>query len=282
MENFLQPREFCSGVPHTDISPAQGFYSPPSSRNQHLLILHAPRPRLLRHLHTFLIRLRVPLPHPHQPPRRLPRPLQVPHGRFPKQMDLDQVALEGAFERDDALDEEGVGVAQVEMHKGHHADAHELGFPQGAQLRVVVGVDGGGNEFGFVGGAHGGGFDVFEGGEVCVGIGLLGGMCLLRVLCEGWGGEVTTFLLVDFLLQVEIHADDEEVRNDVKCAHAHEDLGVVEGDLFGDLHHAEDDHQVSAGIGRGCQQFQSSGGYGYEDWRSGGCDVHLRIEAHHD
>lgn len=31
------------------------------------------------------------------------------------------------------------------MHECHHADAHELGFPEGAQLRGVVGVDGGGD-----------------------------------------------------------------------------------------------------------------------------------------
>ena len=54
------------------------------------------------------------------------------------------------------------------MHKGHHADAHELGFPEGTELLEVVGVYGGGDEFGFFGGAHGGGFDVFEGCEVCV------------------------------------------------------------------------------------------------------------------
>lgn len=66
-------------------------------------------------------------------------------------MDLDHVALEGALDGDDALDEEGVGVLEVEVHEGHHADTHELASERGADLLGIVGVDGGGDEFALLG-----------------------------------------------------------------------------------------------------------------------------------
>ena len=47
-----------------------------------------------------------------------------------------------------------------------------------------------------------------------------------------------TFFLVDFLLEVEVDADDDKVRDDVEGADAHEDLRVIERNLFRDLHHA--------------------------------------------
>lgn len=81
-------------------------------------------------------------------------------------MDLDEVALEGALDRDDALDQEGVGVLEVQVHDGHHADAHELGLEESAQLLGIVGVDGGRDGLGLVGAAHRGGLDVFEDGHV--------------------------------------------------------------------------------------------------------------------
>ncbi len=92
-----------------------------------------------------------------------------------------------------------------------------------------------------------------------------------------------TFLLVDFLLDVEVHADDEEVRDDVERADAHENLGVVEGDLFGDLHHAEDDHQVGAGRRKIWLAMLSIGGKAamIGEKKSGGLNVHLRIKTHH-
>lgn len=58
----------------------------------------------------------------------------------------------------------------------------------------------------------------------------------------GFWGLLLAFLLIDFLLEVEVDADDDEVRDGVEGTDAHEDLRVVKGDLFGDLHHAEDDH----------------------------------------
>lgn len=59
---------------------------------------------------------------------------------------------------------------------------------------------------------------------------------------DGW----RTFLLVDLPADVDVDGDDDEVGDDVECAHAHEDVGVVEGDLFARLHHHEDDDQVGS------------------------------------
>merc|ERR1711939_1126926 len=51
-------------------------------------------------------------------------------------MHLSQVALERALDGDDALDEQRVRVLEVQVHDGHHADAHELAAPRLAQLRA--------------------------------------------------------------------------------------------------------------------------------------------------
>lgn len=83
-------------------------------------------------------------------------------------MDLDEVALEGALDGQDALDEEGVGVLHVEVHEGHDGNAHHLSAEEGAKLVLVVGLDRGGDELAFFGGAHWGRLDVLEGGQVCV------------------------------------------------------------------------------------------------------------------
>ena len=57
-----------------------------------------------------------------------------------------------------------------------------------------------------------------------------------------------TPLLVDLHLGVEVDAGDEQVADDVERAHAHEDVGVLEGDLLADLHHDKDDHEVGAAL----------------------------------
>lgn len=82
-------------------------------------------------------------------------------------MDLDHVVLESALEGDDALDEKRVGVVHVQVHESHHGHTHSLATESGADLLVVVGVDGGGDELALLGGAHGGGLNILEGGEVC-------------------------------------------------------------------------------------------------------------------
>lgn len=81
-------------------------------------------------------------------------------------MDLDHVVLEGALEGDDALDEERVGILHVDVHEGHHGDTHSLATESGADLLVIVGVDGGGHELALLSGAHRGGLDILESCEV--------------------------------------------------------------------------------------------------------------------
>lgn len=66
-----------------------------------------------------------------------------------------------------------------------------------------------------------------------------------------------TFLGIDLHLYVEGHGQYQQVGNDVKTSDAHQDLGVIERYLLGDLHHAENDHQIGAG-----ERCQSS----TEDW----------------
>jgi len=53
-----------------------------------------------------------------------------------------------------------------------------------------------------------------------------------------------TFLLVDLDLDVQVDAGDDDIAEDIDGAHQVEDVGVVEGDLFGNLHHPEDDDEI--------------------------------------
>ena len=164
-------------------------------------------------------------------------------------MDLDEVRLQGALERNDALDEEGVGVLKVEMHDAHHRDSHHLRAHQGLELSGIVGVNRGGNKLALLRRAHRRRLDIFEGGEVCT----------MRVSsCKndargrqspGNDSEQLTLLLVDDDLGPEVDAEDDEVAESVARATGIEDKGVFEGDPLGELHHTKDDHQVRA-VGR--------------------------------
>lgn len=60
------------------------------------------------------------------------------------------------------------------------------------------------------------------------------------------GGFHHTSLLVNLHLDVHVHAKDDDVAENVQAADAHQDVGVVEGDLLAGLHHHEDDDQVGA------------------------------------
>lgn len=82
-------------------------------------------------------------------------------------MDLDEVALKGALDGEDALDHERVGVLHVDVHESHHGDSHELATEGCLELLVVVGLDGGGDELALLAGSDGCGLDVFESGHVC-------------------------------------------------------------------------------------------------------------------
>ena len=55
-----------------------------------------------------------------------------------------------------------------------------------------------------------------------------------------------TFLRINLHPDVEVDAHDDEIAEDIECAHSHEDVGIIEGDLFRDLHHPQDDDQVGS------------------------------------
>lgn len=164
--------------------------------------------------------------------------LEIAGGGLAEDVDLDEVALEGGLEGDDGLDEEGVGVLHVDVHEGHHGDAHGLGAEGLAELGRVVGVDGGGDELALLRGAHWGGLDVLEGGEVCQGT--------VSVVCgvASADGRQRTLLLVDLGLNVEVQDGDQDVAGNVAGAAHVQDIRVIEGDLARDLDHAEHDDQV--------------------------------------
>jgi hypothetical protein len=102
-----------------------------------------------------------------QPRSRLEWSLHVAIGGLAEEVDLDLVALECALERDDRLDQEGVGVLEVQVHDSHHCNSHQLCLVQRFHLIDVVLVDSGGNELGLFGGTHLGLLDVLQGGHVC-------------------------------------------------------------------------------------------------------------------
>jgi hypothetical protein len=105
--------------------------------------------------------------HAHQTARCLPGSLELADCRLSEQVNLDQVALEGTLERDDGLDEERVGVLEVEMHDSHHADTHDLTLEQAAELLRVVCVHSGSDGLGLLGRSHRGGLNVLDDCEVC-------------------------------------------------------------------------------------------------------------------
>ena len=81
-------------------------------------------------------------------------------------MDLDKIALEGAFEGNDRLDEEWIGVFEIHVHDSHHPNTHELGLEQPTKLLEVVRVYGCGYELGLFGATHGRWLNIFKGGKV--------------------------------------------------------------------------------------------------------------------
>lgn len=135
-----------------------------------LLLLSATTASLLGELNALLVGLDVAsvgaAHHAAEAAGSLPGTLELAGGGLAEDVDLDEVALEGALEGNDGLDQERVGVVEVEVHDAHHADTHELGLEEAAQLLLVVGVHGGGDDLGLLGAAHGGGLDVLEDGHV--------------------------------------------------------------------------------------------------------------------
>lgn len=152
-------------------------------------------------------------------------------------MNLDEVGLKGTLERNDGLDKERVGVLEVQVHNTHHADTHQLAAELLAQLTVIVIHVGGGNGLGVLGATHLSRFDVLQGGHVCGRVSL--GQCSTRSVRH-------TLLSIDFVLGVQGHSQNNDVRKDVASAHQHENLRILKGNLLGQLHHHQDDGEVGA------------------------------------
>lgn len=79
-----------------------------------LLVLDTTPAGTLGGFNSFLIALRRPaLETTHEPGRLLKGTLEITNRRLAEEVDLDQVGLDGALERDDGLDQERVGVLHV-------------------------------------------------------------------------------------------------------------------------------------------------------------------------
>lgn len=62
----------------------------------------------------------------------------------------------------------------------------------------------------------------------------------------GLSGGGRTLLLVNEVVSVGVNGDDDNVGEHVDGADDVHGLGILHGDLLGDLHHPEDDDQVGA------------------------------------
>jgi hypothetical protein len=132
-----------------------------------LLVLNTTTTSTLSSLDALLVGLDLTTRHSaHHATGRLPWSRQIASCGLTQEVDLDEVALESALERNDGLDEERVGVLEVDVHDGHHANTHQLRLVQLAELRKIVGFDRSRDEFGFFAGSHGGGLDVLDNGHV--------------------------------------------------------------------------------------------------------------------
>lgn len=127
-----------------------------------LVLLDTTSPVLLRVLDGRLVAPDLTLGHAQEALGRLERPLEVSDGRLAEQVDLHQVALQRALEGDDRLDQERVGVLEVQVHHAHHAHAHHLRLDELPQLLLVVLHDGRGHGARLLPGSQRRGLNVFE------------------------------------------------------------------------------------------------------------------------
>lgn len=138
-------------------------------RNAHLFLLGTTTAGLLGSSNGLLILCwsSTTLKTAHQSSGSLERTLQITDSFLAEQVDLDLVTLEYALERDDGLDQEWVGVLEVQVHDAHHSNAHELRLVESLHLVDIVLVVGGCDELGLFGGSHLWLLDIFKGGHVC-------------------------------------------------------------------------------------------------------------------
>lgn len=168
-------------------------------------------------------------------------------------MDLGHVALESALQGNNALNEEGVCVMEVEVHHSHHGDTHHLGAHHGLDLGVIVGVDGGRDKLALLGGAHRCRLNILEGCHICSDVGLahFGVGAWPRPGLVESGGR--TLLLVHDGLDIESDTENDHVAEHVGSPAHVEHTRVIERDLLGYLHHTQDDDQVRTVGASTCQ-----------------------------
>ena len=154
----------CSATLPGEISSSRATIPAP-----HLLLLGTATARSLGLLDALLVRLDLTtaLHGSHESRSCLPWSLELADGRGAEQVHLDEVALESALEGDNRLDQEGVGVLEVDVHDAHHANAHELRLEERTELLEIVCVDRSRHGLGLLGRAHGGWLNVLEHSHVC-------------------------------------------------------------------------------------------------------------------
>lgn len=69
--------------------------------------------------------------------------------------------------RDTYLDQERVGILEINVHNSHHAHTHELSSENLLEFAGVVGMYRRSNELGFIGTSHRCWLDIFEGSHIC-------------------------------------------------------------------------------------------------------------------
>lgn len=214
-----------------------------ASPRSFLLLLGTTAASLLSSLDGLLVALGLTVLHgAHEATSSLEGTLELAGGGLAVEVDLDEVALEQTLDGDDALDQQRVGVLHVEVHESHHGNGHELTTEGGAELLDIVGVDGGGDELAFFAGSHGGGLDVFEGGQVCSNV----SDSLCRPNRLKIATRLRTLLLVDNALNIQVDDTNEDIATNVDGANNVEHLRVVERNALRHLHHTQDDDQVGA------------------------------------
>lgn len=136
------------------------------SMNPRLFFLNASTSSSFSLLNTLLVALDLSARHSKRAVS-LPGPLEIADRRLVEEVNLNEISLKSALERDDRLDEKRIGVFEIEVHESHHGQTHQLRLPLAAELVQVVVVDRGRNELAFLGGSHGRRLDVLERRHVC-------------------------------------------------------------------------------------------------------------------
>lgn len=204
-----------------------------------LLLLRTTSSCSLRCFDRCLVSDGCSLTHTHHATACLPWALQLASCGLPKDVNFDQVTFQRTLDRKDGLDEERVGIFQVDMHEAHHGNSHQLRFVLRLELAAVVFLDGGGDELGLLTRSHGCRFDILQGCEVCLTL-----ACASATL----GLALHTSLLFDLYSNVEVEAENEQVGDDVEDSDSHQDLRIIKGNSLRYLHHSKHDDKVGTVI----------------------------------